>query len=104
MTHLGGGALALRKDSDEDDSYWAISDSTDLGDNLDVSSDDWMVGRYVGHDDSSQSAMIVEERTTLEEALRHHLSLPVPTPHEDGSASYVTHDTWSRAAPGVSHV
>ena len=98
MTHLGGGALALRKDSDEDDSYWVISDSGDLGDDLDVSADDWMVGRYVGHDDSSQSAMIVEE------ALRHHLSLPVPTPHEDGSASYVTHYTWSRAAPGVSHV
>jgi len=104
VTHLGGGALALRKDSDEDDSYWIISDSTDLGDSLDVSADDWIVGRYLGHDDSTQSAVIVEEKTTLGEALRHHLSLPIPTPQEDGSASYVTHDTWSRSAPGTNHM
>lgn len=99
VTHIGGGALALRKDSEDDWSYWLISDSTFIGQDLDTAAEDWIVGRYLSHDDSSQSAIIVEQKTCLSEALRLHETIPIPEPLSDGSASYVSHAEWRHMPP-----
>lgn len=96
VTHIGGGALALRKDADDADFYWLITDSTYIGDDLDPDASDWMVGKYLSHEDSSQSAVIVEEKTSLDEALHRHSLLPDPAPMRDGRASYACYQTWSR--------
>lgn len=96
VTHIGGGALALRKDADDADFYWLITDSTYIGDDLDIEAADWMVGKYVSHEDSSQSAVIVEEKTSLDEALQRHSLLPDPAPKPDGRASYAYYGTWGQ--------
>jgi hypothetical protein len=99
VTHIGGGALALRKDADDENSYWLITDSTYVGDDLDPEAADWMVGRYRPHEDSSQSAVVVEQRTTLNEALERHDLLPDPTHKADGATSYVQFETWEQVGP-----
>jgi hypothetical protein len=96
VAHIGGGALALRKDADDAALYWLITDSTYIGDDLDADAKDWMVGKYLSHEDSSQSAVIVEEKTTLEVALQRHSLLPDPVVEPDGGASYACFETWER--------
>jgi hypothetical protein len=98
VTHIGGGALALRKDADDDEVFWLITDSTSLRDDLDPEAVDWIVGKYRMHEDSSTSAIIVDEKTSLAGALDMHGLLTAVS----GDPSYVCYPTWEAAKAELS--
>lgn len=97
VTHIGGGALALRKDAEDDDVFWLITDSTSLREDLDPEAADWTVGKYRMHEDSSTSAIIVDEKTSLIAAVGLHALLQDPVPDASGDASYTAYPTWDNA-------